>query len=133
VIGLGGSLPGALIAQRRCMPLPLAEVRAHALAEHAHLRARIESLVRESLPTARRVGHGALHALLDDLRSAVQSHAELEEQELGPLLQTIDAWGSVRVSELQQRHEAILRAIDAFAADVAPGTHHPLQHRGATR
>ena len=115
------------------MPLPLAEVRAHALAEHAHLRARIESLVRESLPTARRVGHGALHALLDDLRSAVQSHAELEEQELGPLLQTIDAWGSVRVSELQQRHEAILRAIDAFAADVAPGTHHPLQHRGATR
>jgi len=46
------------------MSLPLAEVRAHALAEHAQLRARIESLVRESLPTGRRIGHAALHALL---------------------------------------------------------------------
>ena len=99
--------------------------RADVLAEHARLRARLDQLVAQALPTARKVGHAALRGLLTELRSAIQDHVQLEERELVPLLQTVDAWGPVRVAKLRDRHDAILRAIDGFAADLAPERHGP--------
>lgn len=103
--------------------LPPEEVRAHVLAEHTRLREASARLAQGALPTARKVGHAALRRLVAELRTVALEHAALEERELVPLLLEADAWGSVRVEQLRDRHHRVLRALEAFANELAEGKH----------
>jgi hemerythrin-like domain-containing protein len=105
------------------MPVSPEQAEFDTLQEHARLRARLDQLVAEALPSASKVGHAALRQVVDELRSAIEEHLSLDERELVPLLQDSDAWGPVRVEELRERHAYILRALDAFADDIAQGKH----------
>jgi CBS domain-containing protein len=84
------------------------EIRELVLSEHLHLR----QLIAHALDNARNVCAGETHeqdirAMRNAARSvctALIAHTELEDRLLAPLLETIDAWGPVRASQLRREH-----------------------------
>jgi len=82
------------------------DVRTHVLVEHARLRAAITDVDR--LATA--VAAGESHRL-EDLRDRagrlyrmLEQHIDHEDAVVAPILARIDAWGSVRVEQMQHDH-----------------------------
>jgi CBS domain-containing protein len=100
------------------------EVRELVLSEHVHLR---QLLVR-ALELARQVAEGdegeegagagredgvrAMRGAAQSAYTALVAHTELEDRLLAPLLETIDAWGQVRSSDLRREHAQQRLALD---------------------
>jgi CBS domain-containing protein len=84
------------------------QVRELILAEHQHLR----HLLAQALECARRVLNGEISneetaRVREAARSAytaLVAHTELEDRELVPILETIDAWGRARAGVLRREH-----------------------------
>jgi iron-sulfur cluster repair protein YtfE (RIC family) len=82
------------------------EVRTRILAEHARLRAVINDVDRLAIAVAagetQRVE--ALREHAERLYRMLEQHIDHEEAVVVPILACIDAWGSVRVEQLQHEH-----------------------------
>jgi hypothetical protein len=99
------------------------QVRELIMLEHVHLR----QLLHRTLAAARSVLDGsvsdeeveAMRALARAALTALVSHTELEDRILAPVLETIDAWGQVRATNLRQEHVAqrlaLQRALQAVS------------------
>jgi CBS domain-containing protein len=96
------------------------QVRELVLAEHEHLR----QLLAQALDCARSVlrddiSDEAAARLREAARSAYTAlviHTELEDRELAPVLETIDAWGRTRASVLRREHVLQRLALDRALA-----------------
>lgn len=96
------------------------QVRALVLTEHEHLR----QLSAQALDCARIVLRGevadeAAARLREAARSAYTAlvvHTELEDRELAPVLETLDAWGPARASVLRREHVLQRLALDRALA-----------------
>ncbi len=82
-------------------------VRRELLRQHAELRTMIAGLRR----TASRAEQGvapldAVRASLEELRLMLAVHQRQEEEELGPLLQSVDAWGPERLMVMEHEHKS---------------------------
>lgn len=92
------------------------EVRELVLSEHVHIR---QLLVR-ALELARQVAEGdgredrvrAMRGAAQSAYTALVAHTELEDRLLAPVLETIDAWGQVRSSDLRREHALQRLALD---------------------
>lgn len=88
------------------------DARKEALELHDEVRAAL----REALILATRVQRGEepnaekLHDQALILGAVLRRHAAVEESDLGPVLQSLDSWGSVRRSQLAEAHGAQARA-----------------------
>lgn len=98
------------------------EVRARVTTDHLMLRSLVRALVAVAEAGVEDERQRALlRDLLSQLCSEIEQHLAFEERALVPLLRDADAWGLVRVAELEQEHadqRAIVAALlaDAFAA-----------------
>ncbi|HEX9296409.1 MAG TPA: hemerythrin domain-containing protein [Polyangiaceae bacterium] len=84
----------------------LADVRARVLAEHARLRALIAEVDR--LASAVAAGESyrteALRERADRLYRMLTEHIDHEDAVVAPIIARIDAWGSVRLEQMQHDH-----------------------------
>jgi hypothetical protein len=100
-----------------------ASVRARILEEHVRIKAqllRIDRLLR----AAKAGASGALEGLLVETSALVdtfRAHLDLEDRELAPLLESIDAWGPIRREELAREHARQRAELDVLAARLQVG------------
>src|SRR5450759_3995168 len=92
------------------------EIRSELLAQHADLRAKIDE-VRSVAERRCRGGDGDLHALLVRLTYAVRVHNARAEELMRSIFPTLDAWGPIRASVMQEEH--VLEHQELFAALVS--------------
>ncbi|HEY6912493.1 MAG TPA: hemerythrin domain-containing protein [Myxococcales bacterium] len=74
--------------------------------QHRQLRALI-ARVRETAFKALKSDYAAsaeLHVLVGVLRAEIEKHLMAEESLLGPILERVDAWGSVRLDLMRAEH-----------------------------
>jgi hypothetical protein len=95
------------------------EIRAELLSQHADLRFRIDQTLRAADAVSRGSwSHDELKALVDDLSGSLRRHNAWEEETLGDVLPTIDAWGSVRQEIMTEQHvlehRHLAEALDGF-------------------
>lgn len=90
------------------MPMTLTEIRQELMQQHAGLR-ELAAATRAAAEQAR----GGSPAARDLLRTnvamldeALHAHNQREEELLGSIIRTIDAWGEVRASLMDEHHEA---------------------------
>lgn len=88
------------------------------MCEHERVCELVADLVREVMWTGREVGRHGVRERLALLRHAVERVVDTEERELIPLLREADAWGSVRVERVRDRHARVLCAVRAFEEQV---------------
>jgi hypothetical protein len=81
------------------------DIRAELLSAHADLRKRIGE-VRTEAAAVSTVGrdHDRLRSLTDALTTALCAHNDREEELLGEVLPTLDAWGPVRREIMTEQH-----------------------------
>jgi acetoin utilization protein AcuB len=92
------------------------EVRDLILSEHVHIRSLLARALEAVQPVAGgQAGDGEARAMRDAAHSvytALIAHTELEDRVLGPVLETIDAWGPARASHLRREHALQRMALD---------------------
>jgi hypothetical protein len=93
--------------------------------QHRQLRALI-ARVRETALKALKNDYAAsaeLHVLVGVLRAEIEKHLAAEELLLGPILERVDAWGSVRLDLMRAEHahqRAVLAVLRSERADGLP-------------
>lgn len=83
----------------------LQPIRGELLAQHTHLRRRIEA-VRAALGRWRGVESPELRALVSELAESLRAHNQREEELLHGVLSKVDAWGPVREELMDEGHAA---------------------------
>jgi hypothetical protein len=100
--GLRSTTPGCEVEQRT---VDFEDIRTELLAEHADLRKRIDEAREAAVAVSSgRSNHGHLQSLTDDLAGALRAHNDREEELLGEVLPTLDAWGHVRREIMTEQH-----------------------------
>jgi hypothetical protein len=105
----------------------LEEVRGRVFADHVELRGMLAKLdaassrLAESARDAPVVDDAATQTLRDAARvfaHRFRKHLTMEEENLVPILRTLDAWGDARVSHMLQEHSEQRDVITAIVEDV---------------
>jgi hypothetical protein len=100
--------------------MDLESMRSELSAQHAELRRMIEA-VRESASEEPAARSGPdLRSRLDELSRSMREHNRREEELLGDVLPTIDAWGSVRRDIMTEQHVSEHGELAAALDDVGP-------------
>jgi hypothetical protein len=93
------------------------QIREILLAEHAHLRERMDDVRSVAVQTRGRERRIALRAAVERLAHELHEHTLNEERILRGLLRSVDAWGPVREEIMDQRHLAEHRELAAAAVE----------------
>ncbi len=108
------------------MPIPtragtsISDIRARVLAEHARLRNVIAQVDRvASVVAAGDVTQlGDLRERAEKLYRMLAEHIDREEAVVAPIIERIDAWGPVRVEQMQHEHVGQRMALEQAAHDL---------------
>lgn len=90
------------------MSMTLTEIRQELMQQHAGLR-ELAAATRAAADQVKGGASGARDALRTNiamLDQALHAHNDREEELLGAIIKTIDAWGEVRASLMDEHHEA---------------------------
>jgi Hemerythrin HHE cation binding domain len=81
------------------------EIRTELLSHHADLRHQVDAM-RQAVEAVSRgdSSHAELRSRTDDLAAALRAHNDREEELLGEVLPTLDAWGAVRREIMTEQH-----------------------------